>query len=108
MISAQTSESVAYQRGYRTGLFGRIHVGLSRYASTVLRKSYTRHADYKKADRAYYKDYGQIEDYRDGYQQGFESGYETGYEREIVRIRPAVEPSEARHLVASDNRLQRK
>jgi hypothetical protein len=44
-------------------------------------KSYTRHSEYAKADRAYNKDYGTVEDYRDGYKQGFESGYETGFEK---------------------------
>jgi hypothetical protein len=44
-------------------------------------KSYKRHKDYETADRAFNKDYGAIEDYRDGYQQGFETGYETGYEK---------------------------
>jgi hypothetical protein len=42
-------------------------------------KDLSRHAEYVKADRAYSKDYGSLQDYRDGYQQGFESGYETGF-----------------------------
>lgn len=42
-------------------------------------QNYTRHPEYAKADRAYNKDYGTLEDYKDGYQQGFESGYETGF-----------------------------
>jgi hypothetical protein len=44
-------------------------------------KSYSRHSEYAKADRAYSKDYGTVNDYRDGYQQGFESGYTTGFEK---------------------------
>jgi hypothetical protein len=44
-------------------------------------KSYSRHSEYGKADRAYSKDYGTVNDYRDGYQQGFESGYNTGFEK---------------------------
>jgi hypothetical protein len=44
-------------------------------------KSYTRHSEYAKADRAYNKDYGTVEEYRDGYQQGFEIGYDTGFEK---------------------------
>jgi hypothetical protein len=44
-------------------------------------KSYSRHSEYAKADRAYSKDYGTVNDYRDGYQQGFESGYNTGFEK---------------------------
>jgi hypothetical protein len=44
-------------------------------------QSFSRHSEYSKADRAYNKEYGSLDDYRDGYQQGFESGYLTGYER---------------------------
>nr|MBA2735373.1 hypothetical protein [Pyrinomonadaceae bacterium] len=44
-------------------------------------KNYSRHGEYTKADRAYNKDYGVLEEYRDGYQQGFESGYDTGFEK---------------------------
>ena len=33
------------------------------------------------ASRAYNKDYGTIEDYRDGFQQGFEAGYSTGFDK---------------------------
>jgi hypothetical protein len=40
-----------------------------------------RHNDYVKANRAYSKDYGTLEDYRDGYQQGFEAGYNAGFEK---------------------------
>lgn len=79
--SAQAQQSgVALQRGYRTGYSDGYMAG---YRDTIdsVAKNYTRHNEYAKADRAYSKDYGSIEDYRDGYQQGFESGYETGYER---------------------------
>jgi len=53
------------------------------YRDTIdsIAKSYSRHSDYSKADRAFSKDYGSKEDFRDGYQQGFESGYDTGFER---------------------------
>ncbi|HEY0429153.1 MAG TPA: hypothetical protein VGC76_15340 [Pyrinomonadaceae bacterium] len=44
-------------------------------------KSYEKHSEYTKADRAYNKDYGTLEDYQDGYQQGFETGYTTGFEK---------------------------
>jgi hypothetical protein len=44
-------------------------------------KSYSRHDDYSEASRAYNRDFGTIEDYRDGYQQGFESGYDTGFDK---------------------------
>jgi hypothetical protein len=42
-------------------------------------KSYSRHTDYADANRAYNRDYGTLEDYRDGYKQGFESGYDAGF-----------------------------
>lgn len=79
--SAQSQQTgVALQRGYRTGYSDGYMAG---YRDTIdsVTKNYTRHNEYGKADRAYSKDYGSMEDYRDGYQQGFESGYETGYER---------------------------
>jgi len=44
-------------------------------------KNLRKHSEYKKADRAYNKDYGALEDYRDGYQQGFEKGYAAGFEK---------------------------
>src|SRR5438445_6460339 len=79
--SAQTQESgVALQRGFRTGYSDGY---MSGYRDTIdsLAKDVTRHAEYSNADRAYSKEYGAIEDYRDGYQQGFESGYATVYDR---------------------------
>lgn len=79
-VSAQNQEGVALQRGYRTGYSDGY---MSGYRDTIdnSSKSFGRHSDYSKADRAYSKDYGTMEDYRDGYQQGFESGYDTGYDR---------------------------
>lgn len=70
----------ALQRGYRTGYSDGYMAG---YRDIIdgLAKDYTRHNDYTKADRAYNKDLGAIEDYRDGYQQGFEAGYDTGFEK---------------------------
>ena len=80
LVSAQAQEGVALQRGYRTGYSDGY---MSGYRDTIdsASKSLGRHHDYSKADRAYSKDYGTIDDYRDGYQQGFESGYDTGYDR---------------------------
>src|SRR5215203_3829095 len=77
--SAQETR-IALQRGYRTGYSDGYMAG---YRDTLdsATKSYTRHAEYAKADRAYNKEYGGIEEYRDGYQQGFESGYDTGFEK---------------------------
>ena len=80
-VSAQTQDlNIALQRGFRTGYSDGYMAG---YRDTIdsLGKSFTRHSDYAKADRAYNKDYGTLEDYRDGYQQGFESGYNTGFEK---------------------------
>jgi hypothetical protein len=79
-VMAQTQDGVALQRGYRTGYSDGYMAG---YRDTIdsMSKSYVRHADYSKADRAYNRDYGTVEDYKDGYQQGFESGYDTGFGR---------------------------
>lgn len=80
-VSAQDSGTgVALQRGYRTGYSDGYMAGYRDTIDSVAR-DYVRHADYSKADRAFNKDYGTIDDYRDGYQQGFEAGYDTGYER---------------------------
>jgi hypothetical protein len=56
-------------------------------------KNHARHNDFLKADRAFNKDYGQLDDYRDGYQQGFEVGYATGYDK---RSFDATLPTEIR------------
>jgi len=80
-VAAQTQAvDIALQRGFRTGYSDGY---MSGYRDTIdsVSRNYSRHNDYAKADRAYSKDYGLIEDYRDGYQQGFESGYDTGYDR---------------------------
>jgi hypothetical protein len=71
---------IAVQRGYRTGYSDGY---MSGYRDSIENsaKNYSRHSEYSKADRAYNKDYGVLEEYRDGYQQGFESGYETGFEK---------------------------
>ena len=80
VVLAQKQEGVALQRGYRTGYSDGYMSGY-RDAIDSSSKNFGRHNDYVKADRAYSKEYGTMEDYRDGYQQGFESGYDTGYER---------------------------
>ncbi|MDQ3711333.1 MAG: hypothetical protein M3388_03855 [Acidobacteriota bacterium] len=78
-VFAQESR-IALQRGYRTGYSDGY---MSGYRDTIENqaKSYDKHSEYTKADRAYNKDYGSVEEYRDGYQQGFESGYNTGFEK---------------------------
>lgn len=77
--SAQDS-NIALQRGYRTGYSDGYMSGY-RDAIDNAAKSFEKHNEYTKADRAYNKDYGTLEDYRDGYQQGFETGYNTGFEK---------------------------
>ena len=71
---------IALQRGYRTGYSDGY---MSGYRDSIenAAKSVEKHGEYAKADRAYLKDYGSLNDYRDGYQQGFESGYNTGFEK---------------------------
>ena len=77
--SAQDSK-IALQRGYRTGYSDGY---MSGYRDTLdnSAKNYSKHSEYAKADRAFNKDYGTLEDYRDGYQQGFEAGYDTGFDK---------------------------
>lgn len=71
---------IALQRGFRTGYSDGY---MSGYRDSIenAAKGYDKHGEYAKADRAFLKDYGTLEDYRDGYQQGFESGYNTGFEK---------------------------
>lgn len=79
--AAQTKDlNIALQRGYRTGYSDGYMAG---YRDTIdsLARSFARHGDYAKADRAFNQEYGTIEDYRDGYQQGFEAGYNTGFDK---------------------------
>jgi hypothetical protein len=78
-VSGQETK-IALQRGFRTGYSDGYMAG---YRDSIdgNSKGYTRHSEYAKADRAFNKDYGTIEDYKDGYQQGFESGYDTGFEK---------------------------
>jgi flagellar biosynthesis/type III secretory pathway protein FliH len=71
---------IAVQRGYRTGYSDGYMAGY-RDAIENSSQNYARHSEYAKADRAYNKDYGVLEDYRDGYQQGFEVGYDTGFQK---------------------------
>jgi hypothetical protein len=80
-VSAQATDlHIALQRGYRTGYSDGYMAGY-RDKIDVLAKSYGRHEEYYTAERAFNKDYGAIDDYRDGYQQGFESGYDTGFDK---------------------------
>lgn len=72
--------SAALQRGYRTGYSDGYMAGYRDVIDNA-GKDFTHHEEYVGADRAYNKDYGSLEDYRDGYKQGFESGYETGFEK---------------------------
>ncbi len=78
-VSAQDTSN-AVRRGYRTGYSDGY---MSGYRDSIenAAKGFNKHEEYTRADRAFNKDYGTIEDYRDGYQQGFESGYNTGFEK---------------------------
>ena len=78
-VNAQDSR-IALQRGYRTGYSDGYMAGYRDAIDNVAR-NFERHSEYKKADRAYSKDYGALEDYQDGYRQGFENGYNTGFEK---------------------------
>jgi hypothetical protein len=78
-ISAQDSK-VALQRGYRTGYSDGYMSGYRDVIGNAT-KSFARHPEYEKADRAFNQDYGRLEDYRDGYQQGFEIGYNAGFDK---------------------------
>lgn len=72
--------NAALQRGYRTGYSDGYMAGYRDVIDTA-GKDFSRHQEYAEANRAYNKDYGSIEDYRDGYRQGFEKGYDTGFEK---------------------------
>lgn len=78
-VSAQDSR-IALQRGYRAGYSDGYMFGYRDIIDNAA-KSYDRHSDYTKADRAFNKSYGSLEDYSDGYRQGFEIGYDTGFEK---------------------------
>ena len=72
--------SAALQRGYRTGYSDGYMAGYRDVLDNET-KDFSHHEEYLTADRAYNKDYGSIEDYKDGYKQGFESGYATGFDK---------------------------
>jgi hypothetical protein len=72
--------NAALQRGYRTG-YSDGYMAAYRDALDGKTKDFARHPDYASASRAYSKDYGDIEDYRDGYKQGFETGYGAGFDK---------------------------
>jgi hypothetical protein len=80
VASAQDSRTALF-RGYRTGYSDGYMAGY-RDNSEKSKPGFEKHQDYVRADRAYAKEYGLLEDYRDGYRQGFESGYKTGFERQ--------------------------
>jgi hypothetical protein len=78
-VIAQESNS-ALQRGYRTGYSDGYMAGY-RDSLDSQTKDFSRHGEYAKADRAYNKSYGPVDEYRDGYKQGFETGYDAGFDR---------------------------
>ena len=76
---AQSNQSSALERGYRTGYSDGFSAG-SRDLADHTARDYRRNEDYQRGDRAYNETWGTIEEYRDGYQQGFEAGYNAGYD----------------------------
>jgi len=108
-FSAQTTfaqdTNIAIQRGYRTGYSDGYMAG---YRDTLdnAAKKYDRHDEYFKADRAFNKDYGTLENYRDGYQQGFESGYETGFDKRSFDATIPVELKNRGIVLASTRTAQ--
>lgn len=78
--SAQQDTRIAMQRGYRTGYSDGYMAGYRDVIENA-KRDFQRHGEYEKADRAYSKDYGTLEDYQDGYRQGFENGYNAGFEK---------------------------
>jgi hypothetical protein len=93
--------TAALQRGFRTGYSDGYMAGYRDVIDNT-EKNVSRHEEYIEASRAYNKDYGSLEDYRDGYKQGFESGYETGFEKRSfdsavpsgLKLRGAIENSQ--------------
>ena len=79
-VVAQESNT-ALQRGYRTGYSDGYMAGY-RDSLDAKTKDFNQHEDYVKASRAYNKEYGPVEDYRDGYKQGFELGYGAGFDKQ--------------------------
>jgi len=80
IVAQDANLNIALQRGYRTGYSDGYMAGYRDVIDNQT-KGFDRHGEYSKGDRAYSKDYGTVEDYRDGYQQGFETGYATGFEK---------------------------
>lgn len=109
-VNAQQDSKVALQRGYRTGYSDGYMSGY-RDAIENGARGYDRHNEYGKADRAYSKDYGAVEDYRDGYQQGFEKGYDAGFEKRSfdaalpveIRRRGIVPPRPTAEIIVPQN-----
>jgi hypothetical protein len=72
--------NAALQRGFRTGYSDGYMAGY-RDILDAKTKDFSRNPDYASASRAFNKEYGAIEDYRDGYKQGFETGYDAGFDK---------------------------
>jgi hypothetical protein len=80
VVTAQEINA-ALQRGYRTGYSDGYMAGYRDVIDTAS-KDFSQHQEYADASRAYNKDYGSLDDYRDGYRQGFERGYGTGFDKQ--------------------------
>ncbi|HLM00380.1 MAG TPA: hypothetical protein VK400_04935, partial [Pyrinomonadaceae bacterium] len=76
----QQDSRIALQRGYRTGYSDGYMAGYRDIIENASR-NFRRHSEYEKAERAYSRDFGALEDYQDGYRQGFESGYNAGFDK---------------------------
>lgn len=113
--AAAQDSKIALQRGYRTGYSDGYMSGYRDVIENAA-KSYSRHPEYKTADRAFSNDYGLLENYQDGYRQGFEKGYEAGYGKKSfdsvipetlayrgnVTVEPAADTTQAIEVPAED------
>jgi hypothetical protein len=103
-VTAQDTTKISLQRGYRTGYSDGYMAGYRDNLSN-LSKGIDRHKEYAKADRAYLKDYGSLEEYRDGYQQGFESGYVTGFEKRAFNAAMPTDLKRRGSVASNDSSL---
>jgi hypothetical protein len=68
----------AHERGYRTGYEDGFGQGKEDFNQDQSR-DFTRSQEYQRADRAYERQMGRLEEYQAGYRIGFEMGYNDGY-----------------------------
>ncbi len=94
----QQDGKVAIQRGYRTGYSDGYMAGYRDILDKASR-DFSSNTEYDKADRAYNKEFGTLDDYRDGYRQGFELGYAAGYDKHSFE--PAIPENIGRRGLAN-------